>query len=82
MALHPGVITDSDLWRHAGKVFRANKNVPQGAATSVYCAVAPDVQGGAFYNDCQVAGAADWATDAALAEKLWAETEKLAAKVV
>ena len=79
VSLHPGVITDSDLWRHAGQVFQANKNVPQGASTSVYCAVAPDIKGAAFYNDCAEAGAAAFATDPALAERLWVETEKLVA---
>ena len=77
VSLHPGVITDSDLWRHAGKVFKANKNVPQGASTSVYCALAPKVVGGAYYEDCALADAAPWAMDPALAERLWAETEKL-----
>lgn len=79
VSLHPGVITDSDLWRHAGKVFQANKNVPQGASTSVYCAVAPGIVGGAYYDDCAQADAAAHATDPALAERLWTETEKLLA---
>lgn len=77
-SLHPGVITDgSDLWRHAGQIMQANKNVPQGAATSVFCAVAPGLVGGGFYNDCAQASAADWATDPELAVQLWLETEKL-----
>ena len=79
VSLHPGVITDSDLWRHAGNVMTANKSVPQGASTSVYCALAPDVVGGAFYDNCAPCGAAPHATDPALAERLWAETEKLLA---
>ena len=78
VALHPGVITDgSDLWRHAGKVMRGSKNVQQGASTSVYCSVGSDIVGGAFYSDCARAGAADWATNPALAARLWEETEKL-----
>lgn len=81
VSLHPGVITDSDLWRHSGKVMTANKNVPQGASTSVYCAVAPGLVGGAFYTDCAEASANSWATDPALAEQLWQETEKLVASV-
>ena len=79
VSLHPGVITDSDLWRHAGNVMTANKSVPQGASTSVFCALAPDVAGGAFYDNCAPCGAAPHATDPALAERLWAETEKLLA---
>jgi len=77
-SLHPGVITDgSDLWRHAGQIMQANKTVPQGAATSLFCAVAPRIVGGGFYNDCAQASAAGWATDAELAVQLWLETEKL-----
>jgi NAD(P)-dependent dehydrogenase (short-subunit alcohol dehydrogenase family) len=79
VALHPGVITDSDLWRHAGKVMQANKSVPQGAATSVYCAVAPGLTGGAYYEDCSEQNTAEWATNPAFAERLWAESEKLTA---
>ena len=77
VSLHPGVITDSDLWRHAGNVARANKDVPQGASTSVFCAVAHDISGGSFYSDCAAASAAEWATNPEIAQKLWQETEKL-----
>jgi hypothetical protein len=58
-SLHPGVIVDgSDLWRHAGDVMKGNKTVAQGAATSVYCCVAPDIASGAYYNDCARSSAA------------------------
>jgi NAD(P)-dependent dehydrogenase (short-subunit alcohol dehydrogenase family) len=73
VSLHPGVITDgSDLWRHSDVKFAANKNVAQGAPTSIYCCVAPGVAGGAFYVDCAEAPAAPHATDPALAQRLWA----------
>lgn len=79
MSLHPGVI-ETELWRHAGKIFQMNKTIPQGAATSVFCAVAPSVRGGAFYNDCNEAEAASYATNAANAEKLWQASEALIAE--
>ena len=34
-----------------------NKSIPQGAATSVYCAVAPDIVPGGFYDNCAPAAA-------------------------
>ncbi len=70
LSLHPGVI-ETELWRHAGLVFRMNKTVPQGAATSVFCCVSPTVKGGYFYNDCQEQAPNDWANDAVAAATLW-----------
>lgn len=70
VSLHPGVI-ETELWRHAGVVFPANKTVPQGAATSVFCCVSPTIRGGHFYNDCQESNANAWATDPALATQFW-----------
>ena len=77
VSLHPGVIRDSDLWRHTETKFDANKTVPQGASTSVFCCVAPNIIGGAFYNDCVESSAASYATDKVLAQKLWEVTDKL-----
>ncbi|WP_420145163.1 oxidoreductase [Sphingobium sp.] len=60
------------------------KNVQQGAATSLWCATSPalDGMGGVYCEDCDVAvinqgemgrkGVAAWATDDAAAERLWA----------
>ena len=76
-SLHPGVI-ETELWRHNSldnKPFSANKTVAMGAATSVFCAVAPGVVGGGYYEDCCLSSAHSFATDAALAEQLWTATE-------
>ncbi len=92
-AVHPGAIS-TELGRHldredmeriaasfpGGKM--AFKSVPQGAATSVWAATAPELegQGGLYLEDCQVAEPADgkslggvhpWAVDAEAAERLW-----------
>lgn len=50
----------------------------QGAATSVYAATAPELDGksGAYLVDCNIAGPSAQAQDAELAKKLWTETEK------
>lgn len=70
VALHPGVI-ESELWRHTDTRFAFNKSIPQGASTSMYCCLAPDVVGGMFYNDCAVAETAPYAVDMDAAAKLW-----------
>ena len=31
-----------------------SKNTQQGAATSVYAALSPDIEGGGYYSDCQL----------------------------
>ena len=100
LSVHPGVI-QTDLSRHVPQALldamRANfvergvqmKDVPQGAATSVWAATANDLieHGGAYLADCQVAepisaenaasGYAPWAYDVENAGRLWAESERL-----
>lgn len=54
------------------------KSIPQGAATTVFCALAPGVVGGAYYSDCAPAPAGlthPRVGDAALAARLWDESE-------
>lgn len=85
--LHPGVIPtplSRDLG-FSGVLFRLfggpfMKTVPQGAATSVYAATAPELEGksGAYLADCQLATPSADARDAALAERVWAATEQRA----
>ena len=70
VALHPGVI-ESELWRHTDSRFQFNKTIAQGASTSMYCCLSPDIQGGLFYNDCSVAEPAPYACDMAEAARLW-----------
>ena len=85
VSLHPGVIR-TPLWREtaaAGGIggfllgrFMADKSIPQGAATTVWAAVAPEVPRGEYLDDCAVASKrSDQAKDDALADALWDLTE-------
>jgi NAD(P)-dependent dehydrogenase (short-subunit alcohol dehydrogenase family) len=70
---------------------RGMKNVEQGAATTVWCATSPQLDGlgGLYCEDCDVAvvttelqpqsrGVWPWAVDAGSAERLWTLSEDLA----
>jgi NAD(P)-dependent dehydrogenase (short-subunit alcohol dehydrogenase family) len=104
-AVHPGGImtelgrhlTDEDIAAMMERnnisdpdAFQAGfKTVPQGAATSVWAATSPELEGrgGLYCEDCHVAGPgaggirdggyAPWALDADAAERLWALSEEL-----
>jgi NAD(P)-dependent dehydrogenase (short-subunit alcohol dehydrogenase family) len=86
-ALHPGVIL-TELGRHLraedtdglARVLPRFKTVEQGAATTVYACVTPDLPGGSYLEDCAVsgpvneahdAGVMPWATDPEQAARLW-----------
>ncbi|HEY0235433.1 MAG TPA: oxidoreductase [Afipia sp.] len=69
---------------------RGMKSPQQGAATSIWCATSPqlDGKGGIYCENCDIAvpisndangssGVKPWATDPALAERLWTLSEKL-----
>jgi NAD(P)-dependent dehydrogenase (short-subunit alcohol dehydrogenase family) len=104
-AVHPGGIL-TDLARYltdedfkAFGVYRENgvlkgpdwlKNIEQGAATTVWCAVSPQLnsKGGVYCEDCDIApmlpadselssGVRRWAVDKAAAEALWVLSEEL-----
>ena len=94
-AVHPGMIS-TELGRYMTRddmtalMERAKrgpsggmpprKTLEQGAATSVWAAIAPelDAQGGTYLADCQVTDQhAPWARDPEAAERLWALSEKL-----
>jgi NAD(P)-dependent dehydrogenase (short-subunit alcohol dehydrogenase family) len=104
-AVHPGGIL-TDLARYltdedfkAFGVYRENgvlkgpdwlKNIEQGAATTVWCAVSPQLnsKGGVYCEDCDIApmlpadselssGVRPWAVDKAAAEALWILSEEL-----
>jgi NAD(P)-dependent dehydrogenase (short-subunit alcohol dehydrogenase family) len=104
-AVHPGGIL-TDLARYltdedfkAFGVYRENgvlkgpdwlKNIEQGAATTVWCAVSPQLnsKGGVYCEDCDIApmlpadselssGVRPWAVDKAAAEALWVLSEEL-----
>ena len=65
------------------------KTIPQGAATTVWCATSPrlDGLGGVYCQDCDIAaqaageglrdGVHPWAVDPEAAERLWRLSEKL-----
>ena len=98
-AVHPGAIM-TELSRHLDAQdvddLRARqkgrkmvfKQVPQGAATSVWAAIHPSLegQGGVYCEDCHVAervedvsldgGVMPWAIDPEAAERLWTRTEE------
>ncbi|GFY83323.1 NAD(P)-binding Rossmann-fold superfamily protein [Actinidia rufa] len=79
-SVHPGVIA-TNLFRHNGifsvivNVFGrcVVKNVQQGAATTCYVALHPQVKGmsGKYFADCNIAEASSQADDTELAKKLW-----------
>jgi len=96
-ALHPGVILDTDLARNYDPeelkqvVERARrigsfKTVEQGAATTIFCATSPllDGLGGVYCENCDVApiknegddGVRPYAIDPDTAKRLWAWSER------
>lgn len=80
-AVHPGVVA-SDIWRKVPWPFRALMKLTmispqQGAATSVHCAVSPELaeQTGLYYDQCRTKQASAIASDSALAAELWQRSE-------
>ncbi|XP_055038329.2 retinol dehydrogenase 12 isoform X1 [Misgurnus anguillicaudatus] len=79
-SLHPGVV-QSELFRNlskpaqiAVKVFSPfAKTTVQGAQTTIYCAVEPelDKESGGYYSDCAPARCSRDAMDDEMAQKLW-----------
>jgi NAD(P)-dependent dehydrogenase (short-subunit alcohol dehydrogenase family) len=100
-ALHPGAIADSNLSRYYDQAeldaLRSSgrytfKTLAQGAATSVYVATSPRLNGvaGRYFENCQedtpddptaagtdAAGVAAYALDPETAERLWAVSEQM-----
>ena len=100
-ALHPGAIADSNLSRYYDPeeldALRSSgrytfKTLAQGAATSVYVATSPRLNGvaGRYFENCQedtpddptaagtdAAGVAAYALDPEAAERLWAVSEQM-----
>ncbi|KAF9672036.1 hypothetical protein SADUNF_Sadunf12G0112600 [Salix dunnii] len=79
-SLHPGLIA-TNLFRHNMILANDNpirarlvlKNVQQGAATTCYVALNPQVKGasGEYFSGCNLAAASSESRDAELAKKLW-----------
>jgi NAD(P)-dependent dehydrogenase (short-subunit alcohol dehydrogenase family) len=102
-ALHPGMILtelgrhmkaeDVELMRERARQREARgqssrKTIPQGAATQLWAATAPELEGrgGLYLEDCQVSGVEPcpggigcqpWALDPAAAARLWSVSEAL-----
>lgn len=90
-ALHPGVIA-TNLGRHMNVFARtglglasaiALKSIPEGAATQCFVAAHPSVAQlrGEYFADCNVARSSRHGRDAAMADRLWAVTEEIVAKL-
>jgi NAD(P)-dependent dehydrogenase (short-subunit alcohol dehydrogenase family) len=90
-SVHPGVIV-SGLQRSMPAVQRlsmavmapiAFKSVAQGAATQCYVAARPELDGvtGQYFADCNIAQPSARGRDAALAEQLWQESERIVAQL-
>lgn len=101
-AVHPGVIMtelsrhmqqeDYDLLTKGGAREMTLKSVEQGAATSVWAATAPSLEGrgGIYLEDCQVAepaipgsegGVESYAVDPDIADGLWQISEQLVGEI-
>ena len=94
VTLHPGNILSTNLsqfmgissslemvcalnWREAGLMVD-QKNIPQGAATTIVCALDPKIEFAKYYTDCQVSTRTHkHAFDEEMAEKLTKVTEEL-----
>jgi NAD(P)-dependent dehydrogenase (short-subunit alcohol dehydrogenase family) len=90
-SLHPGVIA-TNLTRSMNPIARGAmaiaaplvlKSTGEGAATQVYLAVHPSVDGvaGKYFSDCNVGKSSSLGRDADLAAKLWEVSEKIVAEV-
>ncbi|KAJ4970825.1 hypothetical protein NE237_003924 [Protea cynaroides] len=85
-SVHPGLIM-TNLMRHSAILMRVLqvftylfwKKVPQGAATTCYVALHPNLKGvaGKYFQDCNEMKPSALATDEELAKKLWDFSEKL-----
>jgi len=90
-SIHPGVIL-SGLQRNMPAVQRLGmaiaapigfKSVGEGAATQCYVATRPELDGvsGEYFADCNLAQPSAQGRDAALAERLWQESERIVAQL-
>ncbi|KAG9276478.1 retinol dehydrogenase 12, like [Astyanax mexicanus] len=78
--LHPGVV-QTELWRHLNRAQQGvmwmvkpfTKTSVQGAQTTIYCAVAPELEteSGKYYSDCAPASCSNAAMDDDMAKRLW-----------
>lgn len=86
VALHPGVVA-SDVWRSVPWPFRSLMKLfmltsEQGARTTLHCAMASDLEDGAYYDKQRTKRASALADDEALAKQLWERSEEWVAPFV
>lgn len=88
-SLHPGSLIGTSIFREsmsakllATAVRPFTKTVAQGAATSVYCTVAEELEGvgGRYYSDCRERAMSRGARDAEVARRLWEISERYVAE--
>jgi NAD(P)-dependent dehydrogenase (short-subunit alcohol dehydrogenase family) len=83
-SLHPGGITSTELNRDLTPIQRIlfiptaiiSKTIPQGAMTTLYCALSDDAQPGKYHSNCQVAEPSSTAYNSQKAQELWELSEK------
>jgi NAD(P)-dependent dehydrogenase (short-subunit alcohol dehydrogenase family) len=82
-ALHPGVVA-TDVWRKVPWPIRPLMKLgmisdEEGARTSIYCAVSPEVadDNGRYYDKCRAREPARLGKDAELARRLWEKSVEL-----
>jgi retinol dehydrogenase 12 len=81
-SLHPGVVA-TDVWRKVPEpiarfIKRFMKSEEEGAATTLHCALDPEAgrETGLYYVDERAVEPSRLARDVALAQRLWAESER------
>lgn len=89
-SLHPGSMVGTSIYRDStsAKLLALamrpfTKSIEQAAATSVYCATAPELErrGGLYFADCRERRMSAGAADARTAERLWELSEQRIAGV-
>jgi len=90
-AVHPGIIS-TELSRDLSLIEKVgfgglslfSKNIPQGAATSVYVATAPELEGigGLYFEDCNQSTPKPHACNPVYAEKLWDLSKEMIANAL
>jgi WW domain-containing oxidoreductase len=86
-SLHPGVIPSTELFKHMptiaylGKTVLSPffKDIPQGTATTIFCAIHPDApkHAGKYFLDCHVESSTQESSSMENAEKLWKISQEL-----
>jgi hypothetical protein len=74
----------AQLWKRNGAIYHSffgtlYKNIPQGAATTLFCALNPETERGQYYADCAVERTIvhERINDQELMTKLWDVSEKI-----